>query len=78
MKDELFKIANMLMALMSKKDRDVINVFKHNINNGNLDTARIISDELADHFTEIENRKASLIANELYDRTMQYYELNSN
>lgn len=77
MKDELFKIADMLMSLMPKSNKDVINVYKKNINSKNLDTARIISDELVDYFAEMENSKAEEIADNLYNKTMEYYELNS-
>ena len=77
MKSELFKIADMLMLLMSKNNKDVINVYKKNINSNNLDTARIISDELVDYFAEMENSKAEEIADNLYNKTMEYYELNS-
>ena len=77
MKDELFKIADMLMSLMPKSNKDVINVYKKNINSKNLNTARIISDELVDYFAEMDNSKAEEIADNLYNKTMEYYELNS-
>jgi len=77
MKDELFRIADMLMVLMSKNNKDVINIYKKNINSNNLDTARIISDELVDYFAEMDNSKAEEIADNLYNKTMEYYELNS-
>ena len=62
---------------MSKNNRDVISTYKHNIEVNNLDTARIISDELVDYFAEMENSKAEEIADNLYNKTMEYYELNS-
>ena len=77
MKSELFKIADMLLNFMSKNNRDVINTYKHNIEVNNLDTARIISDELVDYFAEMDNSKSKEIADNLYDKTMEYYELNS-
>jgi len=82
MKEELFQVANMLMALMSKSNKDVINVFKKNITNNSLDTARIISDELVDFFAEMDDgsdisRLKRELSSDLYDKTMQYYELNS-
>lgn len=82
MKQELFKIADMLMSLMSKNNKDVINVYKRNIESQNLDTARIISDELVDFFDEMDDGSQSTIkkqqlASLLYDKTMEYYELNS-
>lgn len=82
MKDELFKIADMLMSLMSKSNKDVINVYKHNINSKNLDTARIISDELVDFFAEMndgsdESIRKQQLSGQLYDKTMEYYEINS-
>lgn len=76
MKPELFKIADMLLKFMSKSNKDVINTYKHNIEVNNLDTARIISDELVDYFAEMENSKAEEIADNLYNKTMEYYELN--
>lgn len=82
MKSELFKIADMLMLLMSKSNKDVINVYKKNINSNNLDTARIISDELVDYFAEMDDgstgaKRKQQLSSELYDKTMEYYELNS-
>lgn len=82
MKSELFKIADMLMALMPKSNKDVINVYKKNINCQNLDTARIISDELVDFFAEMDDgsdasAKKQELSSKLYDKTMEYYELNS-
>jgi len=82
MKEELFQVANMLMALMSKNNKDVINVFKKNVTNNSLDTARIISDELVDFFAEMDDgsdisRLKRELSSDLYDKTMQYYELNS-
>lgn len=77
MKSELFKIADMLLKFMSKNNRDVIVTYKHNIEVNNLDTARIISDELVDYFAEMDNAKAGMIAEQLYNKTMEYYELNS-
>jgi len=82
MKEELFQVANMLMALMSKNNKDVINVFKTNVTNNSLDTARIISDELVDFFAEMDDgsdisRLKRELSSDLYDKTMQYYELNS-
>ena len=77
MKSELFKIADMLLNFMSKNNRDVISTYKHNIEVNNLDTARIISDELVDYFAEMGNSKAEEIADNLYNKTMEYYELNS-
>lgn len=77
MKSELFKIADMLLKFMSKSNRDVISTYKHSIEVNNLDTARIISDELVDYFAEMENSKAEEIADNLYNKTMEYYELNS-
>ena len=77
MKSELFKIADMLLKFMSKSNRDVIGTYKHNIEVNNLNTARIISDELVDYFAEMENSKAEEIADNLYNKTMEYYELNS-
>ena len=76
MKSELFKIADMLLKFMSKSNRDVIGTYKHNIEVNNLDTARIISDELVDYFAEMDNSKAEEIADNLYNKTMEYYELN--
>ena len=78
MKSELFKIADMLLKFMSKSNKDVISTYKHNIEANNLDTARIISDELVDYFAEMDNSKAEEIANNLYSKTMEYYEINSN
>lgn len=77
MKSELFRIADMLMSFMSKNNKDVINIYKKNIESNNLDTARIISDELVDYFAEMDNAKAEMIAEQLYNKTMEYYELNS-
>lgn len=77
MKSELFKIADMLMSFMSKNNKDVINIYKKNIESNNLNTARIISDELVDYFAEINNTRAGVIAEKLYDKTMEYYELNN-
>ena len=37
----------------------------------------IISDELVDYFAEMDNAKAEMIAEQLYDKTMEYYEINS-
>lgn len=70
------------MSFMSKSNKDVINVYKKNIESNNLDTARIISDELVDYFAEMDDgsdvsdRKQQL-SSELYDKTMEYYEINS-
>ena len=82
MKEELFKIADMLMVLMSKNNKDVINVYKKNINSNNLDTARIISDELVDYFAKMDDGSAAStkkqqLSSELYNKTMEYYEINS-
>ena len=82
MKSELFKIADMLFKFMSKSNRDVISTYKHNIEVNNLDTARIISDELVDYFTEMDDgsteaKRKQQLSSELYDKTMNYYELNS-
>lgn len=81
MKSELFRIADMLMTVMSKNNKDIINVYKKNINSKNLDTARIISDELVDYFAEMDDgsdssNKKKQLSSDLYNKTMEYYELN--
>lgn len=79
MKEELLLIADMLSRVIQKNNRDVINAYKKNIMSNNINTARIISDELVDYLTEVDDGSKKAvervrIATDLYDKTMEYYE----
>lgn len=78
MKDELFKVADELAELMPKNQQDVIKVFKETIDNKKLNSARIISDGLVDFYLEYDKDGQHIEkAENLYNKTMEYYELNS-
>ena len=77
MKEELILIAKMLMKMASRNERDVISQYVHTVNVNQLNTARILADEIMDYYMEVQNLKAATIAGELYDKTMEYYEINS-
>lgn len=79
MKDELLKIADMLGRVIQKNNKDVISSYKKNVASNNINTARIISDELVDYLAEINDgsskaQKRIQLATDLYDKTMEYYE----
>lgn len=79
MKDELLKIADMLGRVIQKNNKDVINVYKKNVMANNINTARIISDELVDYLAEVNDGSKKAvervrIATDLYDKTIEYYE----
>ena len=78
MKEELITIAHMLMKMASRNERDVISQYISALNKERFDTARIISDELVDHFTEKNfSKKKTNLSIMLYDKTMQFYEINT-
>ena len=79
MKDELLKIASMLGRVIQKNNKDVISSYKKNVASNNINTARIISDELVDYMAEVNDGSKKAvervrIATDLYDKTMEYYE----
>ena len=79
MKDELLKIADMLGRVIQKNNKDVISSYKKNVASNNINTARIISDELVDYMAEVNDGSKKAvervrIATDLYDKTMEYYE----
>lgn len=81
MKDELLKIADMLGRVIQKNNKDVISSYKKHVASNNINTARIISDELVDYLAEINDgsskaQKRIQLATDLYDKTMEYYEEN--
>ena len=81
MKDELLKIADMLGRVIQKNNKDVISNYKKNVASNDINTARIISDELVDYLAEINDgsskaQKRIQLATDLYDKTMEYYEEN--
>lgn len=78
MKEELIEIAKLLKKMISRSQREVISQYVHAVNNNRLDNARIIADEMMDFFIE-ENpsSKKAKTASSLYDKTMEYYEINS-
>lgn len=72
------EIADALSKIVPKNQRDVIKVFKKSMLNKELTLSRIISDELVDFYFENDESGAILdIAEALYDKTMEYYELNT-
>ena len=82
MKSELLKIADMLLSVMPKSNKDTISVYKHNILSNNANTARINSDELVDYFAEMDDgsdlsEKKKALSEKLYNKTMEFYEINS-
>lgn len=79
MKDELLKIASMLGRVIQKNNKDVVNVYKKHVMANNINTARIISDELVDYLAEVNDGSKKAvervrIATDLYDKTIEYYE----
>lgn len=78
MRKELFEIADKLGELMPENQQDVIKTFKKSIIKKQLNVARIISDELVDFYVEWD-KKGDVVneAKALYDKTMEYYELNT-
>ena len=77
MKEELITIAKLLMKAASRHKREVVSQYIHSLNSGNINTARIIADELMDFYIEEDtDTKKILLSSELYDKTMEYYELN--
>jgi len=77
MKEELIIIAKLLMKAASRHKREVVSQYIHSLNSGNINTARIIADELMDFYIEEDtDTKKILLSSELYDKTMEYYELN--
>jgi len=78
MKEELIAMAKLLTKMASRNQREVISQFVHAVNNKKIDNARIIADELMDYFAEEDpSSKQSKTASALYDKTMEFYELNS-
>ena len=82
MKSELLKIADMLLSVMPKSNKEIISVYKHNVLSNNANTARIISDELVDYFAEMDDgsdlsEKKKALSEKLYNKTMEFYEINS-
>ena len=75
MTHELLEIANLLSRMASKNEKDVISQYVSAINKRRYNTARILADELSDHFQGV--KKADELSSTLYDRTMEFYELNS-
>ena len=78
MKEELILIAKMLMKMASRNERDVISQYVHTVNVNQLNTARILADEIMDYYMESDaNDKKIELSTSLYDKTMEYYELNT-
>jgi hypothetical protein len=78
MKEELIALAKLLMKATSRHKREVVSQYIHSINTNKLNTARIIADEIMDCYAE-ENadKKKIQLSSKLYDKTMEYYELNA-
>lgn len=78
MKEELIELARILMKMVSKQQKGVISQYISSVNSNRYNNARIIADEMMDCFIEedVNGRKAE-IASKLYDKTMEFYEINS-
>lgn len=77
MKEELIILAKLLMKAASRHKREVVSQYIHSINTGKLNTARILADELMDVYIEEDSdSKKILLSSDLYDKTMEHYELN--
>lgn len=75
---DVLELADALSKIVPKNQRDVIKTFKKSIAKRELNTSRIISDELVDFYIENDRTGDILeIVEALYDRTMEYYELNT-
>lgn len=78
MKDELIAMAKVLMKIASRNERDVISQYVHSVSSGQNNTARILADEIQDYYAEDNNNQRKIkLSSELYDKTMEYYEINS-
>jgi len=74
---DILDIANNLLNVVPKNERDVIKVFKHCLIKKELDSARILSDELVDFYewNEKDNALRDMVKS-MYNKTMEYYEIN--
>jgi len=78
MKDELIAMAKVLMKIASRNERDVISQYVHSVSSGQHNTARILADEIQDYYAEDnDNQRKIKLSSELYNKTMEYYEINS-
>lgn len=75
---DLFEAADAMAEVIPKDQQTVIKTFKKQILKKHYDTARIISDELVDFFI-VHDKEGSKLerAETLYNKTMEYYELNN-
>ena len=70
-------MANLLKKMTSRSQREVISQYIHAVNTDKFDNARIIADELMDFFIEEDSSsKKADMSSKLYDKTMEYYEIN--
>lgn len=76
MKEELIQIARILMKVASRNERDVISQYIHAVKSDKINTARILADELVDFYKETNSSTKKITASSnLYDKTMEYYEI---
>lgn len=81
MKNRLINIAKQMKFIANGVESKAITSYLFNLESGNYDYIRVIADQLQDYCTEEaevdeRSRKMSELATDLYNQTMEYYELN--
>jgi hypothetical protein len=74
---DILEIADSLIKIVPKDQRKVIKVFKRCMISNQIHSARILSDEFVDHVILNDlGVDVCRVAQEMYDRTMEFYEIN--
>jgi len=79
--NELAQMVSVMKKLIRKQDRDLLDTYVANLKKGELNVSRILADEMQDYFKEHKGEsekmaRLSALSDELYDKTMEYYEAN--
>lgn len=80
--NELAQMVSAMKKLIRNQDRDLLDIYVDNLKKGELNVSRIMADEMQDYFKEHKGEsenmaRLSALSDELYNKTMEYYEANT-